>query len=81
MLGRLRMTIDECIKVFQHVSETVFGDAPGTFSRLIGGISGKPFFSADRLEKVVKELLRCRGADPDTLLKDSDHARCKVYVF
>jgi predicted acylesterase/phospholipase RssA len=81
MLGRLRMTIDECIEVFQHVSETVFGDIPGTFSRLIGGLSGKPFFKADRLEKVVKELLISRGVDPDTLLKDSEHARCKVYVI
>jgi hypothetical protein len=81
MLGRLRMTIDECIEVFQHVSETVFGDIPGTFSRLKKGLSGKPFFKADRLEKIVKELLISRGVDPDTLLKDSEHARCKVYVI
>lgn len=80
MLGRLRMTIDECIEVFQHISEAVFGDIPGTFSRLIGGLSGKPFFKADRLEKAVKELLISRGVDPDTLLKDSEHARCKVFV-
>jgi hypothetical protein len=81
MLGRLRMTIDECIEVFQHISETVFGDIPGTLSRLIGGLSGKPFFKADNLEKAVKDLLISRGVDPDEVLKDSEHARCKVYVI
>lgn len=80
MLGRLRMTIDECIEVFQHVSKTIFGDIPSTISKVTGGISGKPFFKADRLEKVVKELLISRGVDPDAFLKDSENARCKVYV-
>jgi hypothetical protein len=81
MLGRLQMTIDESIEVFQHVSETVFGDIPSNFSRLIGGLSGKPFFKAKKMEKAIRELLISRGEDPDALLTDSEHARCKVYVM
>jgi len=54
---------------------------PNTASKIYSGVRGKAFFQGDRLEKVVKELLRCRGIDPDTLLKDSEHARCKVYVI
>lgn len=80
MLGRLRMTIPECIEIFQKISHTVFGDMPGTMSRIFGGLTGRSFFKAEKLEIAIKELLQARGIDPDALLMDSDDARCKVYA-
>lgn len=81
MLGRLRMTVDECIEVFQHISQVVFNNNPGILSRVYSGlISGQPFFSAKRLEDAIKELLNARGIDEDAKLRDVDDAKCKVYV-
>lgn len=78
MLGRLRMTIPECIEIFKHISKSVFGDNPGYLRRAAKQVAGKPFFSAQALEKAIKELLTARGIDPDTLFKESDDPTCKV---
>lgn len=80
MLGRLRMTIPECIEIFKHISKSVFGDNPGTLRRIAKQMAGRPFFNAQALEKAIKELLTARGIDPDTLFKESDDPKCKVFV-
>ncbi|KAE9377601.1 hypothetical protein N431DRAFT_541303 [Stipitochalara longipes BDJ] len=80
MLGRLRMTIPECIEIFKHISKSVFGDNPGMFRRVAKQMAGKPFFNAQALEKAIKELLTARGIDPDALFKESDDPKCKVFV-
>jgi len=81
MLGRLRMTVDECIEVFQHISQIVFNNSPGILSRVYSGfIGGKPFFDAEKLEHAIKELLNARGIDEDAKLRDVDNAKCKVFV-
>lgn len=81
MLGRLRMTIPECIEIFKHISKSVFGDNPGIFRRLVKQIAGRPFFNAQALEKAIKDLLTARGIDLDTLFKESDDPKCKVSVY
>jgi len=81
MLGRLRMTIPECIEIFKHISKSVFGENPGTFRRLAKQIAGRPFFNAQALEKAIKELLTARGIDSDTLFKESNDPKCKVWVY
>jgi len=82
MLGRLRMTIDECIEVFMRISHTVFGNPPGIMSRAIGAIvAGKPFFDAGKLEQAVKELLTARGMNENTRMDENGNAKCKVSVF
>jgi hypothetical protein len=79
MLGRLRMTVDECIDVFQHISQVVFNNSPSILSRVYGGfISGRPFFDGAKLESAIKELLDARGIDEDAKLRDADNAKCKV---
>ena len=67
MLGRLQMTIDECIDAYT----LLFGARDEACGR----------FSASQLEQVAKQIVRSSGFDQDTLLRDSPHASCKVYVY
>lgn len=80
MLGRLRMTIPECIDIFKDISRTIFLDNPGIVRRLGQQLVGSSFFDGQALKKAIQELLTARGIDPDTLFKESDDPKCKVYV-
>lgn len=85
MLGRLGMTIDDCIGVFKQVFETIYEDVSGRFSSLTRRLWRKPkpnpIFEAERLEKLIETLLESRGVDPNALLNDSEYIQCKVYVI
>ncbi|KAH6633953.1 hypothetical protein B0J18DRAFT_414818 [Chaetomium sp. MPI-SDFR-AT-0129] len=67
MLGRLRMTIDECIDAYTTLSGRVFEKAS----------SGRLDTAA--LELAVKDILVSRGLGEDALLMDVD-SPCKVFV-
>lgn len=85
MLGRLRMTVDECIdeylklspKIFTHVRHRVKWPRPIHLAKAEIEVQGR--FDHDALEQGIKDLLVRRGLKEDELLKDSgDSARCKV---
>ncbi|KAH6707866.1 acyl transferase/acyl hydrolase/lysophospholipase [Leptodontidium sp. MPI-SDFR-AT-0119] len=81
MLGRLRMSIDDCIQVFRHISETVFKQNPSWFARVRGALlTGQPFFEAGRLEEAIRDVLTARGFGEDDKLYEADNSNCKVFV-
>ena len=75
MLGRLGMTIDECIEAYLSLSSKVFEKKSHRVS-----ISGKvqARFDTEALKTVVKGTLVERGLSEDALLKDAPEATCKV---
>lgn len=77
MLGRLQMTIDECIDAYTSLSNKVFEKKSHRVT-IKGMVQGR--FDTAELERAVKQILRDRGFDPGTLLKDSSSASCKVFV-
>jgi hypothetical protein len=77
MLGRLRMTLEECIDAYVLLSEKIFEKKSHSI-RINGKFQGR--FDSMALEQAVKQTLADRGMDDDTLLKDSPDAACKVYV-
>jgi calcium-independent phospholipase A2-gamma len=50
MLGRLRMTIDECIIEYAELGEFVFSDRQG--------VPHRNMFKASKLEQAVKKVIR-----------------------
>ena len=50
MLGRLRMSVDECIDEYEQLSKEVFGDQRGPFKKFM--------YDHARLENVIKRVLR-----------------------
>lgn len=77
MLGRLRMSTDECIKEYVELSETIFKDRRKP--------PHEEMFDAKRLEKAIKKVVKRRlGEDHedapllDPLGKDDC---CKTYAL
>lgn len=75
MLGRLRMTVGECIDAYIRLSHKAFEKKNHRLT-MKGGIRGR--FSTSELEQAVKQILTERGIDQEMLLLDSDDASCKV---
>jgi hypothetical protein len=77
MLGRLEMTIDECIVSYLSLSDQVFQKKAHRVT-IQGKIQAR--FDSNKLEQVIKDELRKRGLQEDALMKSSVEATCKVCV-
>jgi patatin-like phospholipase/acyl hydrolase len=78
MLGRLRMTVDDCIDAYTSLSDKVFEKKSHRVT-VKGKLQGR--FDTAELERAVKQILVDRSFNKDALLKDSPDAPCKVYVY
>jgi hypothetical protein len=74
MLGRLRMSVDECIGAYLSLSDDVFHKKRHRVT-IKGKVQGR--FDSEELERAVKAIVKERGYDEEVLLKD-DPAACKV---
>ncbi|VBB78499.1 Putative protein of unknown function [Podospora comata] len=77
MLGRLQMTVDNCIHAYTSLSDSVF-EKKSSRVTIKGKLQGR--FDAAELERAVKKILVERGLDENALLKDAPDAPCKVFV-
>jgi len=76
MLGRLCMTVTECIDAYCALSARVFRKKAHRVNSK-GDFQGR--FDSKELESAIKDVLRERGLPEDTLLNNED-AGCKVYL-
>jgi patatin-like phospholipase/acyl hydrolase len=74
MLGRLRMTVDECIGAYIKLSMEIFGkrNSFATLKRLGGGAQ----YSARLLEEKVKNIVKSKTGDADAKMKDPLRNKC-----
>lgn len=77
MLGRLRMTVDECIDAYVSLSDRIFQKQRHRVT-IKGRVQGR--FDSDELERATKEIIVRQGLAEDALLKDAPDAKCKVFV-
>ncbi|KAH7124926.1 hypothetical protein B0J13DRAFT_628227 [Dactylonectria estremocensis] len=77
MLGRLRMTIDECITAYTSLSDKVF-EKKSHRVKINGQFQGR--FDTAALEQAVKQILVDNGHGEDALLQDPPNTACKVFV-
>lgn len=79
MLGRLGMTVDECLREFEVTGKTVFDKkVPSTkIGKLLKGASGSAFYNIKSLQNRIKEVLRNRKLDADAAFLEDD-PRCRV---
>jgi hypothetical protein len=80
MLGRLKMPISECIKLYRGLSETVFAKnwTHQSAIKFFNAGTGRPWFDANVLKGAVRKLLEERGLDPDAMLKEESDPTCKM---
>lgn len=77
MLGRLKMSIDECIDAYLSLSDRVFQKKRHRV-KTKGDIQGR--FDSEELARAVKEVVTAQELQEDALLKDVLDDACKVWV-
>lgn len=78
MLGRLKMSIKECIDAYTTLSAKVFKKKRHRLMWM-GKFQGR--FDSAELERSVKKILVERNLQENELLKDASDSSCKVYVL
>jgi hypothetical protein len=79
MLGRLQMTVAECIAQYDNVMKEVFpetGDIKKAFNLATHG----EFYDSTNLENIIKKLIKDKLGDSDVDLLD-EKGPCNMYVF
>jgi hypothetical protein len=75
MLGRLRMSVADCISAYLSLSDRVFRKTQHRVT-IKGKVQGR--FDGEELAQAVKEVVMQQGLQADALLKDRPEAGCKV---
>lgn len=75
MLGRLKMSISECIDAYLSLSGRVFRSKRHRVTTK-GSIQGR--FDSDELARAVNEVVIAQKLPEGTLLKDTLNDACKV---
>lgn len=75
MLGRLRMTVADCITSYLELSDQIFRKEAHRVT-IKGEIQGR--FDSEVLARAVKKVIRDHGLEEDALLKDESDNTCKV---
>lgn len=75
MLGRLRMSIDECIDAYLSLSDRIFQKKRHRVT-IKGNIQGR--FDSEELARAIKEVVTGKGLQEDALLKDVSADACKM---
>jgi hypothetical protein len=75
MLGRLKMSVADCIAAYLSLSNRVFRKTRHRVT-VKGRVQGR--FDAEELVQAVKEVVRQQGLQEDALLKNTAEAGCKV---
>lgn len=77
MLGRLKMSTDDCIDAYLSLSDRVFQKKRHRVT-VKGNIRGR--FDSEKLARAVKEVVIAQKLHEDALLKDVSDDACKVWV-
>ncbi|KAH0585552.1 hypothetical protein H2248_008784 [Termitomyces sp. 'cryptogamus'] len=79
MLGRLQMTIPECINVFESLALSIF--SADSAEKIWNFTNTGAYYKADNFEKVLKKLIEEKTGDENAPMLDSNPTNnCKVSV-
>jgi len=75
MLGRLKMSIRECIDAYTSLSDRIFQKKKRRVT-VKGNIQGR--LDSEELERAIKDVITGQGLEKDALLQDASDEACKV---
>ncbi|KAJ3516977.1 hypothetical protein NLJ89_g797 [Agrocybe chaxingu] len=78
MLGRLKMSVDECIEAYEKLASKIFN--AGIMSQAGSASASGARYSATVLEEAIKEVVKTYAHDPDAPMRDPEDG-CKVFVL
>ena len=76
MLGRLQMSVDDCIKVYADMSDKIFTKQKHRIN-IRGTVQAR--FDTTALENAIKDAIKRQNVQVDEKLFSRDPAQCKVY--
>ena len=85
MLGRMKLDVQTCMKVYLDLSEEIFQESwrvLGQKGKKFDVIIGKPWFDAKILERAIKKVAQTHLGSAEALMIDpkDDTPDSKVYV-
>ncbi|RFU27453.1 hypothetical protein B7463_g8883, partial [Scytalidium lignicola] len=79
MLGRLEMSVDECIAAYSELAGAVFGKRQSSISfNLAGNVKSR--FDSAKLESAIRKVVVDRGVPETDLLNDGTERGCRTFV-
>jgi len=78
MLGRLRMSVDECIVAYTRLSSRVFQKKHAMPVTIRGKVKAR--YSSKELQCAIEDVVEANNLDRNALLKDTSPQACKVFV-
>jgi hypothetical protein len=80
MLGRLRMSVDECILEYKKLAPNIFvrRKRQRGFWKIPTAVLGKPWFDGMNLQGAISDLLEKKNLNVKLPFKEADDPRCKV---
>lgn len=83
MLGRLHMTIDECIAKYEQLGKEVFGkrQVGGQLGHIFKGMASSTFYDVEILQDQVRKVLDSKEIPRDEYFLEASTPICKVYAF
>ncbi|KAE9373818.1 FabD/lysophospholipase-like protein [Stipitochalara longipes BDJ] len=83
MLGRLRMSIDECEEVYVELPQKIFV-LQCSKANIVGQgrdfVNARGKFSSEALQAGIKDVIKSKGFSEDELFYNQDDGECKVFV-
>lgn len=83
MLGRLRMSVADCIKAYKHLSHEIFTSTHGSANvagKAIDFLKAKGKFRSEPLERCIKQMLKDHNLSEDELLVDHNPDSPAMFV-
>ena len=79
MLGRLGMSVDECIEAYEELMESIFGSKAHRI-RVSTSANIKARYDPQKIKQKIESVLRQRDIAPGSLFNDGNRRNCRVSV-
>lgn len=79
MLGRLKMTIPECIDAYIKLASQIF--SANALQKAWNFTNTGAYYTSDNFEKGLKTIIKQKTGDENAKMLDPDTNNCKVCVF
>ena len=77
MLGRLAMTVEECITAYEKLMKSVF-EAKSSWLPVGWSLQTKAQFDSDKLRKAIEKVVTDNGASIEDKFNDGRERGCRV---
>ncbi|MCJ1383045.1 hypothetical protein MMC17_006158 [Xylographa soralifera] len=79
MLGRLGMSVDECIEKYKELMESIFGSKVHYLSiNLSANVNAR--YDSNKVKAAIIQVLRQRNVPENSAFNDGKERRCRVFV-